>query len=506
MPGSSRSPQGARNIELVVMVLTGREDQATVATHGQAYAGFMGELAARYPEVRFWQVLNEPDAGNWGVWFLGDTVQACAGNRVQMGQRYADLLKLTYPKIKAANPAAWVLMAGLTGTEGFVTEPTGRRPAPFCGGKVVAEALSWNFLRAFYAAGGKPYFDIMAVHAYGHTPWSPGSFQQKGHALAQVLAEPGISDANRPIWITGFGAGADHTSDQGRLLDPTQRSQWRTAFDNDQKTWWENAIAIQSAERVYHKLIGFQLIEPSSGAVYGPTADRDFLDADTLDYGLGIYRYDPATGLATTPRPTFTMLTGRAVTNRAAASIDAQGGRIGPFSVPVFGRVPLQHRFRYQTPNRVVVEDVLVKTLVPTVVPTFVPLRYAAHVADIGWMADVYNDQAAGTVGQSRRMEALRISKVELSSDVSVCYQAHVSGTGWLPEVCNGAVAGTVGQSRQMEAMRVRVVDPQQRWRVCYQAYGPAYGWGPEVCDNDVAGTIGQSQRMEAVRVRLYRR
>jgi len=36
-----------------------------------------------------------------------------------------------------------------------------------------------------------------------------------------------------------------------------------------------------------------------------------------------------------------------------------------------------------------------------------------------------------------------------------VHYQAHVENIGWLPEVSDGQIAGTTGQGRQMEALRV---------------------------------------------------
>ncbi len=36
-----------------------------------------------------------------------------------------------------------------------------------------------------------------------------------------------------------------------------------------------------------------------------------------------------------------------------------------------------------------------------------------------------------------------------------VCYQAHVGGVGWAFPVCDGMVAGTTGQGRRLEAIRV---------------------------------------------------
>jgi uncharacterized protein YjdB len=62
----------------------------------------------------------------------------------------------------------------------------------------------------------------------------------------------------------------------------------------------------------------------------------------------------------------------------------------------------------------------------------------------------------AGTTGQSRRMEAIRI-RLAGCGILRVQYQVHVAGQGWLPWVSDGQMAGTTGQSRRMEAIRIQL-------------------------------------------------
>ncbi|HQZ84316.1 MAG TPA: hypothetical protein PLB21_01635, partial [Actinomycetota bacterium] len=45
-------------------------------------------------------------------------------------------------------------------------------------------------------------------------------------------------------------------------------------------------------------------------------------------------------------------------------------------------------------------------------------LTYSAHVANLGWLADVTSPSAAGTTGQARQMEALRIAGGTLAGDI----------------------------------------------------------------------------------------
>lgn len=87
-------------------------------------------------------------------------------------------------------------------------------------------------------------------------------------------------------------------------------------------------------------------------------------------------------------------------------------------------------------------------------------LEYQAHVAGPGWLKPVTSDQLAGTTGQSRRMEGVKIKIDGLSEDqLSLTYRAHVAGPGWLGWVKDGALAGTTGQSRRMEGLQIRLVE-----------------------------------------------
>lgn len=79
---------------------------------------------------------------------------------------------------------------------------------------------------------------------------------------------------------------------------------------------------------------------------------------------------------------------------------------------------------------------------------------YQAHVRDIGWMAPVCGGNVAGTTGQFRRMEAVKIW-IKNAPSCSVEYQAHVAHLGWMKKVSDGQTAGTTGQSRRMEALKI---------------------------------------------------
>lgn len=133
--------------------------------------------------------------------------------------------------------------------------------------------------------------------------------------------------------------------------------------------------------------------------------------------------------------------------------------------------------------------------------PEGISIKYRAHVQDIGWQNWVYDGAMAGTEGKSLRLETLQIILEGADSNkYSVQYQAHVQDIGWQNVVRDGAVAGTTGQSRRLEAIRIRII---RKVSVEYQAYVQDTGWQNWVKDGAVAGTEGKSLRLETIKIKL---
>lgn len=134
-----------------------------------------------------------------------------------------------------------------------------------------------------------------------------------------------------------------------------------------------------------------------------------------------------------------------------------------------------------------------------------------AHVQSYGWQNAVGNDQLAGTTGQNRSIEALRISLTgALANQYDIIYRAHVQSIGWQKWVRNGAVAGTTGQSRRIEAVQIYLRDKSERVpigsidkTIYYTAHAQSIGWMSTVTNGSVAGTTGRSKNLEALQVCL---
>ena len=136
-----------------------------------------------------------------------------------------------------------------------------------------------------------------------------------------------------------------------------------------------------------------------------------------------------------------------------------------------------------------------------------VSLSYSAHVSDIGWMGAVAGGGVAGTTGRGLPLEALRLVLSDASTGEplgadAISVEAHVSNVGWQAAVGNGGTAGTTGQARAVEALRVRLsADLSARYTVWYRVHSAEFGWLGWACDGADAGSAGYGRAVQAVQV-----
>lgn len=128
----------------------------------QDFYDYVFAVASRYKgRVEAYQIWNEPNlAREWG-------------SRAPNPAEYTELLKTGYQAVKAADPQAIVISAGLA--------PTTRHDA---------EAMpDTYFVQGMYEAGAAPYFDALGVHAAGYK--SPPETDP-----AEVAADPRLTNGD----------------------------------------------------------------------------------------------------------------------------------------------------------------------------------------------------------------------------------------------------------------------------------------------------------------------
>jgi polysaccharide biosynthesis protein PslG len=220
----------------------------------EQFASFAGMVAARYPQVQYWEVWNEPNT----TYFWRPSPDPA---------RYVQLLKLSYNAIKAANPKAVVVLGGLS---------------PGTGNGQVNTTLASSFLESVYQDGGKNYFDAVGFHPYNDGA-SPDSYlADYVNSVHDVMTRN--QDGDKRVWITEIGwfvgAGANALSD-AQQADYLGRA--FTILNNlnfVQRVYWYNLKDYSNPATP---------VTPSPATACGPAV------GNPVDYGL--FRY------AGSPRP-----------------------------------------------------------------------------------------------------------------------------------------------------------------------------------------------------------
>lgn len=130
-------------------------------------------------------------------------------------------------------------------------------------------------------------------------------------------------------------------------------------------------------------------------------------------------------------------------------------------------------------------------------------VQYEAHVSDIGWQNYVINGATAGTTGQNKGVEALKLQLYN-AVEGGIEYRAHVQDIGWQDYVANGEVAGTTGKAKPIEAMSIRLTGSMaEKYDIYYRVHSSDFGWLDWAKNGEDAGTQGYAKKVEAIEVCL---
>ena len=234
----------------VIFVLTGAADGSNTPPDPAAFAAFAETFATSMRQAggaTAYEVWNEEDAND----FWGAAVDAA---------RYAAILKAVYPRLKAADPGAKVLLGPLTGN-------------------------NYGFLEQVYAAGAGGSFDAASVHTdTACLVDPPSSFYREDGKVARypflgfrtvhdVMAAHG--DGAKPIWMTELG--------------------WSTAASTCSRGMWagQKAAGVSEAQQAanlkeaYHCLASYPYVESALWFTLKETSGQ----GDELDH-YGLQRLD----------------------------------------------------------------------------------------------------------------------------------------------------------------------------------------------------------------------
>ena len=194
------------------------------------FAAFARAFAVRYgAQVDYYQVWDEPNlAAHWGDGPVNPPA-------------YADLLARTARAIRAADPDARILLAGLA-------------PTVETGPQNLSDV---RYLEQLYQAGAAPYFDVVAGKPYG---FDTGPDDRRADEavlnfsrlllLREVMVRHG--DADKAVWASHWGWNAlppgwtGAPSIWGQTDEPTQAARTVAALERARAEWpWAGALILE---------------------------------------------------------------------------------------------------------------------------------------------------------------------------------------------------------------------------------------------------------------------
>ncbi|HMO60208.1 MAG TPA: hypothetical protein PKA05_04315 [Roseiflexaceae bacterium] len=192
--------------------------------HYVDYANYVVAFLERYRPlgVRHVIIWNEPNlAFEWG-------------RRIPDPAAYAELLKVVYPRVKAAVPDAIVIAGGLS-------------PGPDLGDNAEVRMGDLRYTAELYAAGAAAYFDMWAVHSYGAqepfdaTPYPEVVNFRRTEIIRELLVAYG--DGHKQLIVTE-GGWNDNLRWSAAVL-PSQRLRWTVDAYRLAADWpWLEALCL----------------------------------------------------------------------------------------------------------------------------------------------------------------------------------------------------------------------------------------------------------------------
>jgi len=128
-------------------------------------------------------------------------------------------------------------------------------------------------------------------------------------------------------------------------------------------------------------------------------------------------------------------------------------------------------------------------------------VEYEVFVEGYGWTPTSRNGFLAGTTGQSKRIEKVRIRLMGVNSKkINVEYNVHVQDHGWMGFVADGAETGVEG--KRIEAIQIRLKgDDSPKYSIEFRSHSQNVGTQDWAKDGELSGTEGGCLRLEALAV-----
>ena len=139
------------------------------------------------------------------------------------------------------------------------------------------------------------------------------------------------------------------------------------------------------------------------------------------------------------------------------------------------------------------------------VLPPIPGVKYTTHVQTYGWQKYVSNGTMAGTTGEKKRLEGIKIELKNMPYEGDIEYRTHIQKIGWEDDYKkNGEMSGTEGMAYRLEAIQIRLTgEIAEHYDIYYRVHAQKFGWLGWAKNGESAGTAAYAYRLEGIEIQL---
>lgn len=128
-------------------------------------------------------------------------------------------------------------------------------------------------------------------------------------------------------------------------------------------------------------------------------------------------------------------------------------------------------------------------------------VTYQVKMNKTGWSVAKGNGEAAGTIGDNRRIYSIKASLNADPSQGGIAYRTHLSSGKWTKTKADGKA---VGSSKKVDAISITLTGPiAEKYDVVYRAHVEGIGWQRRMRNGESAGLEGWGCRIDAVKISI---
>ncbi len=135
-------------------------------------------------------------------------------------------------------------------------------------------------------------------------------------------------------------------------------------------------------------------------------------------------------------------------------------------------------------------------------------VKYSVHVQTYGDQKEVCDGAVAGTFGEAKRLEGIKIKLDTTKLDIpgltgGITYRTHVQTYGWKKGwVKDGVMSGTSHEAKRLEAIEIKLTgEVANYYDVYYRVHAQTYGWLGWAKNGQTAGSAGAAKRLEGIQI-----